>query len=215
MATRGRRLRRGRCIYRAGRALLAGLELADTIAIDPHKWLFQPYEIGCTLVRDDRWLTESFHILPEYLADIEREAGEVNFCDRGIQLTRMFHTLKLWMSMKHFGRTAYVAAIEHGFEMAEYTERCVRELADWEVVSPAQMGIVNFRYVPTNIDLEDVDALQHRIVDALIEGGYTMVATTVLNKHTVLRMCTINPHTTESDIQETLTLLDRCAHVAR
>ena len=80
--------------------------------IDPHKWLFQPYEIGCVLVRQERWLRDSFHILPEYLTDIERDAEEVNFCDRGAQLTRYFRALKLWLSLKRFGRVAFAEALE-------------------------------------------------------------------------------------------------------
>jgi aromatic-L-amino-acid/L-tryptophan decarboxylase len=196
-----------------GRALLAGVEQADTIAIDPHKWLFQPYEIGCTLVRDASWLPQSFHILPEYLADIEREAGEVNFCDRGVQLTRMFRALKFWLSVKRFGRAAFAAAIEHGFEMAEYTEQCVCELSGWEVISPAQMGVIVFRYARADdLDTDAVDRLHHRIVDAVIEDGFAMVATTVLRGQTALRMCTINPRTTKQDIRETIARLDRYAN---
>jgi len=97
-------------LCKRGHATLEGLGRADSLSLDPHKWLFQPYEIGCVLVRDERWLRETFHILPEYLIDIEGQAGEVNFCDRGIQLTRGFRALKLWMSFKVFGQAGFEAA---------------------------------------------------------------------------------------------------------
>ena len=156
---------------------------------------------------------DSFHILPEYLADIDREAGEVNFCDRGIQLTRMFRALKLWLSMKRFGRISFAGAIEHGFEMAEYAERCVRELADWEVVSPGADGRSDLSLCATaHSDAATLDQLQHRIVDAMIEDGYAMVATTVLRGKVVLRMCTINPRTTEQDILETVSRIGMFAN---
>jgi glutamate/tyrosine decarboxylase-like PLP-dependent enzyme len=131
-----------------GKRLLDGLADVDSVAVDPHKWLFQPYEIGCVLVRDERWLKDTFHILPEYMLDAEERMGEVNFCDRGIQLTRGFRALKLWMSLKVFGRSCFEQALHHGFALAEEAEDAVRALPDWEVVTPAQMGIITFCYAP-------------------------------------------------------------------
>jgi glutamate/tyrosine decarboxylase-like PLP-dependent enzyme len=194
-----------------GRALLAGLEQADSVIVDPHKWLFQPYEIGCVLVREEAWLRDCFHILPEYMADVEREAGEVNFCDRGIQLTRGFRALKLWLSLKYFGRAAFAAAIERGFALAEAAEQMVRALPDWVVVSPAQMGVVTFRHAPPHLSPEAQDAANHAAVEAMIADGYAMVTSTVLRGRTVLRLCTINPRTTEEEIAETLRRLDSYA----
>src|SRR5262249_19590415 len=77
-----------------GRTLLEGLDRVDSLSLDPHKWWFQPYEIGCVLVRNGHHLREAFRILPEYLKDVDRAAEEVNFCDYGIQLTRSFRALK-------------------------------------------------------------------------------------------------------------------------
>jgi aromatic-L-amino-acid decarboxylase len=192
-----------------GRNLLQGLGEADSLALDPHKWLFQPYEIGGVLVREARWLRETFHILPEYLVDIEGSAGEVNFCDRGIQLTRGFRALKLWMSLKVFGAAAFRAALNRGFELAETAEAAVRGLPDWEVVTPAQLGIVTFRYAPPGMATEELDRLNHALVDGMIADGFAMVSSTVLRGQTVLRMCTINPRTTAGDVRETLARLDR------
>jgi glutamate/tyrosine decarboxylase-like PLP-dependent enzyme len=192
-----------------GRQLLDGLGDADSLALDPHKWLFQPYEIGCVLVRDMHWLRQAFHILPEYLADIEGQEGEVNLCDYGIQLTRGFRALKLWMSLKVFGQAAFGRAQERGFELAELAEEVVGEMPGWQVVTPAQMGVITFRYAPQGLSNEELDRLQTALVEALMADGFAMVSSTVLRGRTVLRLCTINPRTTEEDIRETLAGLGR------
>jgi len=90
-------------------------------------------------------------LLPEYLKEINRAEEEVNFCDYGIQLTRGFRALKLWMSLKVFGRKAFAAAVSRGFELAAFAENLLRELPNWSIVTPAQMGIVTFRYVPQGL----------------------------------------------------------------
>lgn len=187
-----------------GRKALAGLELVDSLSFDPHKWLFQPFECGCVIVRDGAHLKKAFQIFPEYLADVHRDLREVNLCDYGIQLTRGFRALKLWMSLRVFGIGAFRRAIERGFELAEYAEQKIAALPDWEVVSPAQMAIVAFRYKGTDQD-------QTRIVDQLFAGGQAFLTSTVHGGRTVLRMCTINPRTTIEDIDTTIALLAKTA----
>jgi aromatic-L-amino-acid decarboxylase len=194
-----------------GRTLLQGLELVDSLAIDPHKWLFQPYEIGCVLVRNRDWLRETFHILPEYLKDIERDQEEINFCDYGLQLTRGFRALKLWMSLKLFGLAAFRAAVARGFELAEYAETLLRASDCWEAVTPAQMGIITLRYTRDGLTNSQVDALNAGLVDAMIADGYAMLRSTVLRGRSVLRLSTINPRTTEADLRETLRRLEHFA----
>lgn len=94
-------------ICNRGRDLLDGLELADSLSLDPHKWLFQPFEIGCVLVRELAHLRDTFLILPEYLRDTQQYSSEFNFTDHGLQLTRGFRALKLWMSIKVFGNGGF------------------------------------------------------------------------------------------------------------
>lgn len=189
-------------IAERGRELLAGLELADSLSLDPHKWLFQPYEIGCVLVRDRDHLRETFRILPEYLKDTQLHSDEFNFTDYGIQLSRNFRALKLWMSIKVFGLAAFRAAIERGFVLAEFTEACLRGMPGWEIVTPAQMGIVCFRYSALD------DAAHLSLVQTLLEDGFALITSTILRGQTVLRTCTINPRTTETDIRAALERLD-------
>lgn len=201
-------------LYDKGRSLLGGLEYVDSLSIDPHKWLFQPYEIGCVLVRESHWLKETFHIMPEYLKDIVKGEEEINYCDYGIQLTRGFRALKLWMSLKTFGLEAFRKAVEWGFTLAELAEEVLRQDECWEVTSPAQMGIVTFRFVPENHTLNpgEIEALNQRIVDKMIAEGFAMISTTSLRGHIVLRLCTINPRTTEEDIRATIRKLERFGH---
>jgi aromatic-L-amino-acid/L-tryptophan decarboxylase len=117
----------------AGRALLARLDSADSLTMDPHKWLFQPLEAGCLLVRDGAALERTFAVAAPFLRDAKAGADEVNFADRGIQLTRQFRALKLWMSFKTYGVGAFRDAVAHGVALAEYAERVLRADPDWEV----------------------------------------------------------------------------------
>jgi aromatic-L-amino-acid decarboxylase len=187
-----------------GRDHLKGLSEVDSLALDPHKWLFQPYEIGCLLVRNRRWLRDNFHVLPEYLIDVDPAQEEVNFYDYGIQLTRSFRALKLWFSFKVFGLEDFSKSVDRGFELAEEAEGAIRESELLKVTTPAQMGIVTFRFEPPQAGARDVDDINQRIVHEMIEDGFAMVSTTKLRERTVLRMCTINPRTTSSDIRETV-----------
>jgi aromatic-L-amino-acid decarboxylase len=191
-----------------GRSLLKGLERVDSLAINPHKWLFQPFEIGCVLVRDSHQLKETFRIHREYLKLTDR-AEEVNFCDYGIQLTRGFQALKLWMSLKVFGLNAFRKAIARGIALAELAEKVLRESPCWEIVTPAQMGIVTFRYVPLSRSSAEVDAINRQLVEDMNVDAFAMVGLAVLKGRIALRVCTINPRTTEADIRETIHRLKR------
>jgi glutamate/tyrosine decarboxylase-like PLP-dependent enzyme len=187
-----------------GRTALAGLERVDSLSLDPHKWLFQPIEIGCVLLRDRRRLHDAFTIHPEYLRDVHRDQEAVNFCDYGVQLTRGFRALKLWMSLQIFGLDAFRKAVDRGFDLAEIAEAVLREADCWEVMTPAQMGIVSFRYVAPGWTDERLDEIQGRIVDGLRAEGFAIVTSTVLRGRTALRLCTINPRTTDEDIRATI-----------
>ncbi len=188
-----------------GRRLLAGIELADSLSFDPHKWLFQPFECGCVLVRERRWLEEAFSVHADYLKDTQRYSDEFNYADFGIQLTRGFRALKLWMSVRTFGLAAFRDAIDHGFELAEFAAREIVGLEGWELVSGPQMGIVCFRFT------EGPEDLHERIVDELIADGTALATTTTLGRSSVLRFCTINPRTTEDDVRLALATMDAIA----
>jgi aromatic-L-amino-acid/L-tryptophan decarboxylase len=195
-------------ICERGREKLAGLGRVDSLSLDPHKWLFQPMECGCVLVRDRSLLRSAFQVTADYLRDVHRETAEFNFADYGVQLTRSFRALKLWLSIKTFGMVAFREAVNRGFALAELAERELRGKSGWEILSPAQMGIVCFRFGSD-------DALQTRIVDSMLREGYAFLTSTKLKGATSLRLCTINPRTTDADVIETVNRLDECARRCR
>jgi len=187
-----------------GRQLLEGISGVDSLSLDPHKWLFQPYEIGCLLVRNRTNLRDAFRVLPEYLDDAVGSEEEVNFCDYSPQLTRSFRALKLWMSLQVFGAEAFGKAVQRGFDLAELAESIIREFEGWCVVTSAQMGVVTFQARPAGYGEGEVDGHNQALVEAILHDGYTMVVSTKLRGRTVLRMCPINPRTTDDDIRKTL-----------
>lgn len=194
-----------------GRALLAGIDRADSIAMDAHKWLFQPFEAGCLLVRDVRRLEAAFAVRPEYLQDAHTGREEPNFSDRGLQLTRCFRALKVWMSIQTFGLAAFRRAIAKGIELAERTEAYVRASESLEVTAPASLGIVCFRFNPSgarrsSADLERINAgVQAR----LMETATAMTSSTRLRGSYSLRFCILNHRTTWEDVLATLRAVER------
>lgn len=195
----------------AGRAALRGIGEADSVALDAHKWLFQPVECGCLLVREAGHLQDAFRLVPAYLRDNDVAGEEVNFRDRGIQMTRGFRALKLWMTVQVFGMDAIREAIGRGMQLAEVAEREIRSLDGWEIVTPAHLGIVTFRHRPGGLDGAGADDHQRRITAGLAADGYALLSTTELRGRTVLRLCTINPRTTDDEMRRTVHTLDRIA----
>ena len=184
-----------------GRSALAGMERADSLTIDPHKWLFQPYEAGAVLIRHPGLLEQTYAMSGEYLRDTF--GGEVNFRDRDIQLTRGVRALKLWLSVQVFGLDAFRSAVAHGIALAEHAEAVLRAREGWEIVTPAQLGIVCFAHASAN---------ESEISEATVRDGYAAPSTTVLRGRTVLRLCTINPRTTFDDIEATIERMERLSH---
>jgi glutamate/tyrosine decarboxylase-like PLP-dependent enzyme len=187
-----------------GRELLGGLDRADSISLDPHKWLFQSFECGCVLVRDVALLRSAFQIKPDYLRDVHRITAEFNPADHGVQLTRSFRVLKVWLSLQTFGVAAFREAIARGFDLAELAERELRAREGWEILSSAQMATVCFRFRKDN-------EVQTRLVDLAMKAQFALLTSTELRGAVALRLCTINPRTTEQDIIDTIHHLDELA----
>ncbi|UGS34491.1 pyridoxal phosphate-dependent decarboxylase family protein [Capillimicrobium parvum] len=185
-----------------GRALLDGMERADSLAADPHKWLFAPYEVGALLVREPGALAAAFAMEPEYLRDT---TGEVNFRDRGPQLTRATRALKLWLTIKAFGVDAIRDAVARGIALAERAEAALRATPGWEIVTPAQLAVVTFAHERAGA----VDIAARAVAD-----GYAVPTSTVLRGRPVLRLCTINPRTTDEEIDATVARLTELAERA-
>ena len=190
-----------------GRAALAGVELADSLVLDAHKWLFQPYEVGCVLVRHAGVLEDAFALEGAYLRDTLSRG--VDFRNRGLQLSRGSRALKLWLSLRVFGLDSFRDAIAHGIALAEHAEAVLRSRDGWEVVSPAQLGIICFRRVAGGAGADDIDRLNDELVRRAVVDGYAAPSSTVLDGRTAIRLCTINPRTTFADVETTLERLER------
>lgn len=190
------------------RDMLDGVEMADSLSWDAHKWLFQTYSCGMVLVRDEGALVRSFSTHPEYLKDLEDGAALTNPWDMGPELTRPARGLKLWFTLQVMGAEGLSAAVEHGFDLARWAEDECRKNPRIEIVSPACMAMLNFRYAPEGLAEEQLDALNQRISRRIIESGYAGVFTTELAGKKVLRICAIHPEAKEADMRGTIRRLN-------
>jgi aromatic-L-amino-acid/L-tryptophan decarboxylase len=188
-----------------GRAALAGIERADSVTLDPHKWLYQPMECGCVLVRDGARLERTFAIHPDYLdTDATQGAGEVNFADRGLQLSRGFRALKVWMAVHTFGLAAFRACIQRNLELAEYAEALIREHDGLTLMAPATLGIVCFRREWPGCDEAETERRGAALAEDLERGGTALVSTTRLAGRHAVRLCILNPTTCEQDVRRVI-----------
>ena len=187
----------------AGALELAGIGEADSVALDPHKWFAQGFDAGALLVRDPEALERAFRLRPEYLQDAEPTGGAVNFCDRGIALTRRFRALKIWFSVQALGLGWFRGMVRHTRALARYAGHALAE-AGFEIVSPPRMGVVCFRWGAS-------DEANRALADAARRTGELFVATTALDGAAVLRFCFVNWRACADDVDAAVALLARLA----
>lgn len=197
-----------------GKSALAGIDRADSVSFDPHKWLFQPFEIGGVLVRDDKDLHATFDVSATYMRDTRKPGRGINYGERGVQLTRSLRALKLWMTFEVFGADEIAEAIDRGFAAAERVDELLSGRPHWRVVSPASMGIVGFRAAPEGWPDAECDRLNANIAARIRAEGKDMIATTELHGRVALRMCPINPRLSAQDLEATISRLDAAARAA-
>lgn len=185
--------------------LVRGAELADSLAFDLHKWMYLPFEIGCLLVADAAAHRAAFASTASYLEGNTRGmlATGLIFSDRGIELTRGFKALKLWMTLKTFGVRAVAAQIEQNMEQAQFLERRVQEEPELELMAPRRMNIVCFRYRGKGPrDEERSNGLNRELVIRLQESGEFVVSGTVLRGSYVLRIANTNHRSRMQDFED-------------
>ncbi|MFH1185659.1 MAG: pyridoxal-dependent decarboxylase [Chloroflexota bacterium] len=180
---------------------LRGIERADSVALDLHKWMHIPFEAGCVLVRHADAHRGTFSLTPEYLAHESRglAAGDLWFSDYGLQLSRQFRALKVWMSIKEHGLDRFGRMIARNVEQANYFGHLVESESDMELMAPIGMDIVCFRFNPGGLDDRALDGLNREILMQLQERGIAAPSYTTLNGRYCLRVAIANHRSRQDD----------------
>jgi glutamate/tyrosine decarboxylase-like PLP-dependent enzyme len=198
------------------RELFAGLERADSIALDPHKWLYLPVDVGCVIYRDPEIARTAFTHEAEYTRIIGEQADEAfAYWDYGPELSRRFRALKVWMLLKGVGLGSLSEAIENNIACARYLESMVRASDDFEMAAPVELSIFCFRYVLAQLRNESpqvIDAFNERLLVALQRDGSSYLSNATLGGRFALRGCVLNYRTTSRDME---ILLDDLRRVAK
>ena len=184
--------------------LYTGLERADSVALDPHKWLATPIECSCAIVRQGNLLRETFSLVPPYLrTEPDKGIGGLPwFAEYGFQQTRRFNALKLLWVIQQAGRTGLVAHVTRHNTLAQYMASLIDDVPDLELMAPVELSIVCFRYVPDSLrgDEEQLDALNKKIMEEVQVRGKAFVNGTILHGRFVLRSCALHYALTEDDV---------------
>ena len=200
----------------SARKLFTGMERADSIALDPHKWLYLPVDVGCVIYRDPEKARAAFAHEAEYTRIIGEQGDETfAFWNYGPELSRRFRALKVWMLLKGVGLDALGQAIESNLACARYLESMVRDSDDFEMAAPVELSIFCFRHVPVqlkNKSPEAIDAFNERLLVALQRDGSSYLSNATLGDRFALRGCVLNYRTKLRDME---ILLDDLRRVAK
>jgi aromatic-L-amino-acid decarboxylase len=185
---------------------LSAIARADSVALDPHKWLYIPVEAGLVLVREGSVLRQTFSLIPPYLqteGEPEGVGGLPWFSEYGFQQTRAFRALKVWMALRHHGLAGYRVSIEKDLALAEYLTSLLKSRDDFEVFEPQSLSIVCFRYLPPGVsgDEQIMGSINREILKTIQLGGEAFISSTVMDNKFWLRACIVNPRANKSDIQ--------------
>ncbi|HUX65951.1 MAG TPA: pyridoxal-dependent decarboxylase [Terriglobales bacterium] len=186
----------------AHRPRLAGIEAADSLAFDFHKWAHVPYDAGCVLIRDERCHRQSFALAPNYLERATRgtAAGAPWFCDYGPELSRSARAIKVWATLREQGLERLGAAIAANCDLAQFLGRRLAAQPGFELLAPIPLNIVCFRHCPPGLDPEALDHHNRELACDLQESGVAVVSTTRLRGQLALRAAIVNHRTTASDL---------------
>jgi glutamate/tyrosine decarboxylase-like PLP-dependent enzyme len=189
-------------LARSRRPLLEGLERADSLAFDFHKWLHVPYDAGCILVRQEALQRQAFAAREAYLGGAERglAAGDPWFCDYGPELSRGFRALKVWFTLKEHGLGRLGDLIEANCRQARYLADRIADHPDLEGLAPVTLNIVCFRYTDSRLEPAVIDRINRALVQNLQEAGIAAPSTTQLGGKLAIRACICNHRTTLKDL---------------
>jgi glutamate/tyrosine decarboxylase-like PLP-dependent enzyme len=207
--------------------LFRGMERADSLSLDPHKWLYVPVDAGCLLFRHDEVFRGTFssqdaeYIKRHGYSDDEAFA----FWDYGVELSRRFRALKVWLTLRYYGTKKIAAAISDDMKLAAYFGELVDKAEDFELLSPVELSICCFRYVPKELKAEltaandkDAKAINERldrmnasVMNKVQTGGKAYLSNANVRGHFALRACITNFRTTKADIEETVEIIREAA----
>jgi glutamate/tyrosine decarboxylase-like PLP-dependent enzyme len=209
------------------RPLFGGLERADSISLDPHKWLYVPIDSGCLLFRDEAQARAAFSFdEADYIKVLEQNVDEsFAFWTYGPELSRRFRALKIWLTLRYYGLRRIAAAISEDNAMAAYLAQCVEQANDFELLAPPELSICCFRYVPQSLRSKlhaseqpagvidsELNQLNTEVMHAVQRGGEAYLSNAIIRGKFALRACITNFRTTRADIDETLEIIRDAAH---
>ncbi len=182
-------------------SLVAGIEQADSLAFDLHKWMYLPFEVACVLVRDAKAHRDAFTLTPSYLAETSRGviAGGLPFAERGLELTRSFRALKVWMSLKAHGINAFSRLIEQNVRQARYCADLIRAHPDLELAAPVPLNIVCFRFAPKDTPRDELNRINEEILLRIQESGLAVPSSTTIGDKFALRIAITNHRSKRED----------------
>jgi aromatic-L-amino-acid decarboxylase len=192
------------------RAVLAGVDSADSLVVNPHKWLFTPVDISALYTRRPDVLKRAFALVPEYLTTAEQDQA-INLMDYGVQLGRRFRALKLWMVIRAFGVDGIVQRLRHHMELAQEFASWVQADAAWEVMAPVPFSLVCFRFVPVGVDDALANQLNQSILDRVNASGSVFLSHTKLDGLFTLRLAIGNLRTERRHVENAWRLLTESA----
>jgi len=195
------------------RHLLAGCDRADSLVVNPHKWLFVPIDLSVLYVRDPENLRRTFSLVADFL--VTPETGVRNYMDYGLQLGRRFRALKLWFAMRHLGVRGMQERLRAHIALAQLFATWVEAEPEWQILAPHPLSVVCFRSAPGDLHGAALDDHNARIVDAVNATGEAFLSTTRLDGRLAIRVAIGNERTTEDDLRAVWTLLREAAQPAR
>ena len=194
------------------RSLFDGVELADSLVVNPHKWMFVPMDCSVLFLKDESIVRRAFSLVPEYLTTPDTDA--VNYMDYGLQLGRRFRALKLWFVLRHVGAGGIRQKLRLHIALAQEFAGWVREDPTWEVLSPHPLSVVCFRYAPGGLDEAQLERVNTATMNAVNASGEAFISHTKIDGKYALRLAIGNLRTQRSDVEATWRLLKRAAVAA-
>jgi len=198
--------------------LFAGLERADSVSLDPHKWLFVPVDAGCLLFRDPAAASAAFSTEDADYIKVHGLAEDAAFAywDYGVELSRRFRALKVWLTLGYYGVRRLAEAISDDNSLAAYLGELVTQADDFELSAPVELSICCFRYVPPELagDDDELNKLNEQIMAGVQKGGRAYLSNATVNGKFALRACITNFRTTKADIEQTVQVVrDAAGHL--